>query len=85
MQRLLMWLSAIALLYQTPVTCAADGATPPPISRRQAIKVCMMKQMTANKAIPYNDASKACAKPSKAGTVGINPGNQAKQKWRATQ
>jgi len=59
MNQVLMVIAMTCTLLAGAQALAADPSSPSRISRHQMVD-CMMKRMSANKALSYNDAAKAC-------------------------
>ena len=80
MNRGLMVIATTCLLLMGAQALAADPASPSRISRHQMVD-CMMKRMSADRALSYNDAAKACINQLKmqndklASNAQINPAN----------
>gem|GEM_PF-4025657 len=57
-------------------TYGHSASTPSPVTKRQTIKDCMTKKMTADRTLSYNAASKVCTamvKPPPAETASNTP------------
>lgn len=79
MNRLLCTLALVGALAPSEYAFAVDPPAPPAISRRQAIKNCMSREMAADKTLSYIGATKVCMERVKSQTDGSTAANQTKQ------
>jgi hypothetical protein len=60
MNRIIISMTAAGLLFYAAQAIAVESMTQPTMNKRHTIRDCMTKQMTANKTMSYNGATKVC-------------------------
>jgi hypothetical protein len=61
MKRLIMTTSLIGVLFAAAPAFSRDATGQPTMNKRQTIRDCMSRQMTANKTLTYINAAKTCS------------------------